>query len=98
MQSKPSDNDVEFKADYNVTNETPTNDKKFTMQVSKNELWGWTIMLFITLSLTNGIIFGVVGAIVGHGLLRIGKSQLVSACIANLIAIAMFIITWGFLL
>lgn len=98
MQSKPSDNDVEFKADYNVTNETPTNDKKFTMQVSKNELWGWTIMLFATLSLTCGIIFGVVGAIVGHGLLRIGKSQLVSACIANLIAIAMFIITWGFLL
>ena len=106
MQSKPSDNNAEHKADYEIKNETPPTDEPLAqkiencakMQISKNELWGWTIMLFATLSLTTGVIFGVVGAIVGHGMLRIGKSPLVSVCIGNLIAIALFIITWGFLL
>lgn len=106
MQSKPSDNNAEQTTDYEIKNKTPTteeptvqkSEKCTKMQISKNELWGWTILLFATLSLTTGIIFGLVGAIVGHGMLRIGKSPLVSMCIANLIAIALFIITWGFLL
>lgn len=103
MQSKPSDNNTECQAEYEMKNETPKTDTSIKqntskMQVNKNELWGWTVMLFAALSLTCGVLFGIVGAIVGHGMLRLGKSQLVSACIANLIAIAMFIVTWGFLL
>ena len=58
MQSKPSDNNAEHKADYEIKNETPTTDEPMAqkiekcakMQISKNELWGWTIMLFATLS------------------------------------------------
>lgn len=95
MQSKPTENEKEVKATYTMENK-PVKEPK--LKISKNELWGWTILMFATLALTCGLLFGILGAIVTHLMLRLGKSQLVSVCVANLITIAMFIITWGLIL
>lgn len=97
MQSKPTDNNTEVKADYKVDN-PQTQIKEPRLKISNNELWGWTVLMLATLTLTCGLLFGVLGAIVTHLMLRLGKSTLLSVCIANLIAIAVFIITWGFFL
>lgn len=95
MQSKPTENETEVKATYTMENK-PIKEPK--LKVSKNELWGWTVLMLATLTLTCGFLFGLLGAIVIHLMLRLGKSQILSVCVANLIAIAMFIITWGFIL